>query len=101
MFLGANRNFSASIGSFQRLRAELEEVVLFAQRLALKYNTTPRPSCQHFLTTFFQVFCIHRKTVAKRKGKCAAPAAAGAAGRGPAQNRLPLRAIPTDAFFFI
>jgi hypothetical protein len=24
------------------------------QRLALKYNTTPLPPCQHFLTDFFQ-----------------------------------------------
>ena len=28
MFLGANQNFSASIGSFQRLRAEASEVIL-------------------------------------------------------------------------
>ena len=56
-FLGADRNFSASIGSFQRLRAETSEVILLSQRLALKYNTTPRQSCQHFLTSFFYVFC--------------------------------------------
>jgi hypothetical protein len=24
--------------------------------LALKYNTTPLPPCQHFLTTFFHSF---------------------------------------------
>ena len=53
MFLGANRNFSASIGSFQRLPAGAPEVILFPQRLALKYNTTPRCPCQHFLTDFF------------------------------------------------
>jgi hypothetical protein len=26
------------------------------QRLALKYNTTPPPPCQHFLTDFFHSF---------------------------------------------
>ena len=56
-FLGANRNFSASIGSFQGLPAEVSEVILLSQRLALKYNTTPRCSCQHFLTSFFQFLC--------------------------------------------
>ena len=29
-----------------------------SQRLALKYNTTPRCPCQHFLTSFFQIFCL-------------------------------------------
>ena len=29
-----------------------------SQRLALKYNTTPRSPCQHFLTSFFQFFCL-------------------------------------------
>ena len=29
----------------------------FARRLALKYNTTPRCTCQHFLTSFFQFLC--------------------------------------------
>ena len=56
-FLGISRNFSASIGSFQGLPAELSEVILLSQRLALKYNTTPRDSCQHFLTSFFQFLC--------------------------------------------
>ena len=28
-----------------------------SQRLALKYNTTPRGACQHFLTSFFQFLC--------------------------------------------
>ena len=28
-----------------------------SQRLALKYNTTPRGACQHFLTSFFQILC--------------------------------------------
>ena len=49
--------FSASIGSFQGLPAEASEVILLPQRLALKYNTTPPPPCQHFLTTFFQFLC--------------------------------------------
>ena len=56
-FLGANRNFSASIGSFQGLPAELSEVILLSQRLALKYNTTHRCACQHFLTSFFYFLC--------------------------------------------
>ena len=49
--------FSASIGSFQGLPAEALEVILLPQRLALKYNTTPPPPCQHFLTDFFQFLC--------------------------------------------
>ena len=48
--------FSASIGSFQGLPAEASEVILLPQRLALKYNTTPPPPCQHFLTDFFIFF---------------------------------------------
>ncbi|WP_207642882.1 hypothetical protein, partial [Faecalibacterium prausnitzii] len=56
-FLGISRNFSASIGSFQGLPAEASEVILLSQRLALKYNTTPRGACQHFLTSFFQFLC--------------------------------------------
>ena len=55
--LSVNWCFSASIGSFQGLPAELWEVILLSQRLALKYNTTPRGSCQHFLTSFFQILC--------------------------------------------
>ena len=49
--------FSASIGSFQGLPAEISEVILLPQRLALKYNTTPRCACQHFLSSFFQFLC--------------------------------------------
>jgi hypothetical protein len=49
--------FSASIGSFQGLPAEALEVILLPQRLALKYNTTPLPPCQHFLTDFSQFLC--------------------------------------------
>ena len=48
--------FSASIGSFQGLPAVAPEVILLPQRLALKYNTTPPPPCQHFLTDFFHLF---------------------------------------------
>ena len=55
--LSVNWCFSASIGSFQGLPAETSEVILLSQRLALKYNTTPRGSCQHFLTSFFQILC--------------------------------------------
>ena len=55
--LSVNWCFSASIGSFQGLPAELSEVILLSQRLALKYNTTPWQSCQHFLTSFFQFLC--------------------------------------------
>ena len=55
--LSVNWCFSASIGSFQGLPAELSEVILLSQRLALKYNTTPRGACQHFLTSFFQILC--------------------------------------------
>ena len=56
-FLRTNWNFSASIGSFQGLPAVASEVILLPQRLALKYNTTPPPPCQHFLTDFFQFLC--------------------------------------------
>ena len=66
LFLGAGRNFSASIGSFQGLPAELSEVILLSQRLALKYNTTPRDSCQHFLTSFFQFLCGSGKRPLRR-----------------------------------
>ena len=65
-FLGISRNFSASIGSFQRLLAELLEVILLSQRLALKYNTTPPDDCQHFLTDFFQFLCGGRKRPLRR-----------------------------------
>ena len=55
--LSVNWCFSASIGSFQGLPAGTSEVILLSQRLALKYNTTPRCTCQHFLTSFFQFLC--------------------------------------------
>ena len=57
----ATASFRTSIGSFQRLRAETSEVILLSQRLALKYNTTLPLPCQHFLTSFLKVFCVHRK----------------------------------------
>ena len=60
--LSVNWCFSASIGSFQGLPAGTLEVILLSQRLALKYNTTPRCSCQHFLTSFFQFLCGRAKT---------------------------------------
>ena len=53
--------FSASIGSFQGLPAEASEVILLPQRLALKYNTTPPPPCQHFLTDFLFFFAFTPK----------------------------------------
>ena len=56
-FLGAGRNFRTSIGSFRFTSSWDSEVILLSQRLALKYNTTPRQSCQHFLTSFFQFLC--------------------------------------------
>ena len=55
--LSVNWCFLASIGSFQGLPAGTLEVILLSQRLALKYNTTPRCACQHFLTSFFQFLC--------------------------------------------
>ena len=60
-FLRTNWNFSASIGSFQGLPAVASEVVLLPQRLALKYNTTPPPPCQHFLTDFLLFFAFTPK----------------------------------------
>ena len=61
-FLGISRNFSASIGSFQRLPAEASEVILLSQRLALTYSTTPQPLLQAFFTFFSSFFalCIHQ-----------------------------------------
>ncbi|MDD7169653.1 MAG: hypothetical protein PUH52_00790, partial [Faecalibacterium sp.] len=67
-----NWNFSASIGSFQGLPAVTPEDILLPQRLALKYNTTPPPPCQHFLTGFFIFFCVHPKTAVNRRENCAA-----------------------------
>ena len=54
--------FSASIGSFQGLPAELSEVILLSQRLALTYSTIPQPLLQVFFTFFspFFALCIHQ-----------------------------------------
>ena len=54
--------FSASIGSFQGLPAELSEVILLSQRLALTYSTIPQPLLQAFFAFFspFFALCIHQ-----------------------------------------
>jgi hypothetical protein len=57
-------DFLTSIGSFQGLLAEALEVILLPQRLALKYNTTHRASCQHFSAAFFKFFLFSSKTIA-------------------------------------
>ena len=59
-FLGTNRPFLTSIGSFQGLPAEVLEVILLPQRLALTYSTTFNPFLQAFFQTFsaFFVLCI-------------------------------------------
>jgi hypothetical protein len=69
--LSVNWCFSASIGSFQRLPAEASEVILLPQRLALKYNTTPPPPCQHFLTDFFHSFFAFTPKQQQTAGKTA------------------------------
>ena len=55
-FLGADRNFRTSIGSFRFTSSWDSEVILLSQRLALKYNTIHRPGCQHFFASFFRFF---------------------------------------------
>ena len=59
--LSVNWCFLASIGSFQGLPAELSEVILLSQRLALTYSTIPQPLLQAFFTFFSSFFalCIH------------------------------------------
>ena len=52
-FLGADRNFRTSIGSFRFTSSWDSEVILLSQRLALKYNTIRRAGCQHFFASFF------------------------------------------------
>ena len=52
-FLGADRNFRTSIGSFRFTSSRDSEVILSSRRLALKYNTIRRGTLQAFL----QVFC--------------------------------------------
>ena len=71
--LSVNWCFSASIGSFQGLPAEASEVILLSQRLALKYNTTHRDSCQHFLTSFFQFLCGGGLTLSVIAARCQLP----------------------------
>ena len=60
-FLGADRNFRTSIGSFRFTSSWDSEVILLSQRLALKYNTICRATLQAFFTSFllFFRFCIH------------------------------------------
>ena len=55
-FLGADRNFRTSIGSFRFTSSWDSEVILLSQRLALKYNTIRRAGCQHFFASFFRFF---------------------------------------------
>ena len=55
-FLGADRNFRTSIGSFRFTSSWDSEVILLSQRLALKYNTIRRARCQHFFASFFKFF---------------------------------------------
>ena len=56
LFLGADRNFRTSIGSFRFTSSWDSEVILLSQRLALKYNTIHRAGCQHFFASFFRFF---------------------------------------------
>ena len=58
-FLGADRNFSASIGSFQRLRAEASEVILCLS--AWRSSIIPHlpPSVNTFRQVFSVFFAIH------------------------------------------
>ena len=60
-FLGADRNFRTSIGSFRFTSSRDSEVILSSRRLALKYNTICRGALQAFFTSFllFFRFCIH------------------------------------------
>ena len=60
-FLGADRNFRTSIGSFRFTSSWDSEVILLSQCLALKYNTIRRATLQAFFTSFllFFRFCIH------------------------------------------
>ena len=58
LFLGADRNFRTSIGSFRFTSSWDSEVILLSQRLALKYNTIHRARCQHFFAGFFKFFQV-------------------------------------------
>ena len=78
-FLGISRNFSASIGSFQGLPAELSEVILLSQRLALTYSTIPQPLLQAFFTFFSPFFALCELSPVFRReppGVLTSPAAA-------------------------
>ena len=75
--------FSASIGSFQGLPAVAPEVILLPQRLALKYNTTPPPPCQHFLTDFFHSFLRSPQNSSKPQLQCSC---GGKSGRVLSRN---------------
>ena len=55
-FLGADRSFRTSIGSFRFTSSWDSEVILLSQRLALKYNTIRQAGCQHFFASFFRFF---------------------------------------------
>ena len=55
-FLGADRNFRTSIGSFRFTSSWDSEVILLSQRLALKYNTIRRATLQAFFASFLLFF---------------------------------------------
>ena len=55
-FLGADRNFRTSIGSFRFTSSWGSEVILLSQRLALKYNTIRRATLQAFFASFLLFF---------------------------------------------
>jgi hypothetical protein len=55
-FLGADRNFRTSIGSFRFTSSWDSEVILLSQRLALKYNTIRRVTLQAFFASFLLFF---------------------------------------------
>jgi len=69
-------DFLTSIGSFQGLLAEDLEVILLPQRLALKYNTTHRASCQHFSAAFF-IFLFNSSFLSKENQPSARATQAG------------------------
>ena len=62
-FLGADRSFRTSIGSFRFTSSWDSEVILLSQRLALKYNTIHRAGCQHFFASFFRFFLLSPKFI--------------------------------------
>ena len=62
LFLGADRNFRTSIGSFRFTSSWDSEVILLSQRLALTYSTISQLLLQVFFSFFspFFALCIHR-----------------------------------------